>query len=75
MRCRAERISYLSICWAGFLWSMEGGCLPLGRNSSSKLIQLLQIVWLAGEKGVTKDNLAGNALRPRFAFQSEQQPQ
>lgn len=33
--------------------------LSLGRNSSSKLAQLLQIVWLAGEKGIARDDLAG----------------
>lgn len=41
-------------------FSVEYGeqILSLGRNSSSKLIQLLQILWLAGEKGVTRDALA-----------------
>lgn len=41
-------------------FSVEYGdqIMSLGRNSSSKLIQLLQIVWLAGEKGVTREDLA-----------------
>lgn len=55
-----NRKNVLSVYMLG-RFSVEYGdqILSLGRNSSSKLIQLLQIVWLAGEKGVTRDNLAG----------------
>lgn len=55
-----NRKNVLSVYMLG-RFSVEYGdqILSLGRNSSSKLIQLLQIVWLAGEKGVTRDDLAG----------------
>lgn len=33
--------------------------LSLGRNSASKLAQLLQILWLSGEKGIGRDDLVG----------------
>lgn len=36
----------------------EGKELILGRNSSLKCIQLLQLVWLRGKKGVGKEQLA-----------------
>lgn len=55
-----SRKNILSVYMLGrFSVEYGGQILSLGRNSSSKLIQLLQIVWLAGEKGVTKDDLAG----------------
>ena len=58
--CGAEQKEYLICLYAGPVFcGVWRQILSLGRNSSSKLIQLLQIVWLAGEKGVTKDDLAG----------------
>ena len=46
-----SRKNILSVYMLGrFSVEYGGQILSLGRNSSSKLIQLLQIVWLAGEK-------------------------
>lgn len=41
----------------GFHLAYEGKEYVLGRNSTAKFIQLLQLVWLQGEKGVTKERL------------------
>ncbi|MGN0371857.1 MAG: BTAD domain-containing putative transcriptional regulator [Enterocloster sp.] len=37
--------------------SYDGREVVLGKNSRAKFIQLLQLVWLQGEKGVTKDQI------------------
>lgn len=41
----------------GFAISYAGKEFTLGRGSTSKFLQLLQLVWLQGEKGITKDQL------------------
>lgn len=43
--------------FGGFALNFEGKEYVLGRNSSSKFIQLLQLVWLSGEEGITKEEL------------------
>lgn len=41
----------------GFTLSYEGKEIVLGRSTTSKFVQLLQMVWLQGEKGIAKDQL------------------
>ncbi len=40
-----------------FVVRYEGKEIVLGRNTTAKFIQLLQIVWLCGEEGISKENL------------------
>jgi DNA-binding SARP family transcriptional activator len=47
-----------------FTVAYDGKEISLGRNTTLKCIQLLQIVWLSGDKGVTKEHLI-NALYER----------
>lgn len=50
--------NYFEVCMlGGFSLKFKGREYILGRNSTSKFIQLLQIVWLQGDKGVTKGYL------------------
>ncbi|MDO5418253.1 MAG: bacterial transcriptional activator domain-containing protein [Lachnospiraceae bacterium] len=46
----------------GFLLNYEGKEIALGKNSTAKFIQLLQMVWLQKEKGITKDELMRSLL-------------
>lgn len=41
----------------GFSVSWKGKELALGRNTSARFIQLLQIVWFRGDRGITKEQL------------------
>ena len=41
----------------GFRMTYEGKEIALGRNTTAKFIQLLQLVWLYGKEGVTKERL------------------
>ena len=41
----------------GFNLSYEGKDIVLGRSSTAKFIQLLQMIWLQGEKGLSKENV------------------
>ena len=41
----------------GFSLSYGGKEIILGRNSTAKFVQLLQLVWLQGEKGIAKEQL------------------
>lgn len=41
----------------GFSLSYEGKDYVLGRNNTAKFIQLLQLVWMQGGKGIPKDRL------------------
>ncbi len=43
--------------FGGFTLSYENREVALGRGASAKFAQLLQLVWLQGEKGITKDQL------------------
>lgn len=55
MKCREEG---LYVCMlGGFSVSCGGKEVILGRRSTLKFIQLLQILWLWGENGVSKENL------------------
>ena len=48
----------------GFTISYDGQEIALGRSSTAKFIQLLQIVWLHGEKGISKEQVM-NSLYDR----------
>ena len=41
----------------GFRIQYSGKEIALGRNTTAKFIQLLQLVWLYGKEGITKDRL------------------
>lgn len=41
----------------GFTLSYEGKEIVLGRSTTAKFVQLLQIVWLQGKKGIAKEQL------------------
>ena len=41
----------------GFRITYAGKEIALGRNTTAKFIQLLQLVWLYGKEGITKDRL------------------
>ena len=43
--------------FGGFTLSCENREVALGRGANAKFAQLLQLVWLQGEKGITKDQL------------------
>jgi DNA-binding SARP family transcriptional activator len=47
-----------------FTVSHNGKEITLGRNTTLKCLQLLQLVWLSGDKGITKEHLI-NALYER----------
>lgn len=60
----AEREFFSVQMFGDFSIVCDGKKLILGRNSSMKYMQLLQLVWLQGEKGVTKERLV-NVLYDR----------
>ncbi len=41
----------------GFTVTYKGQEIALGRNSSARFVQLLQLVWLQGRRGITKEKL------------------
>ena len=41
----------------GFRILCDGKDIALGRNTTAKFIQLLQLIWLCGDEGVTKERL------------------
>lgn len=41
----------------GFTLSYEGKEVVLGRSTTAKFIQLLQLIWLQGEKGIAKEQV------------------
>ncbi len=41
----------------GFSMTYKGQEIALGRNSSARFVQLLQLVWLQGSRGITKEKL------------------
>ena len=41
--------------FGGLVVSYEGKNISVGKNKSAKYVQLLEIVWLAGENGIPKD--------------------
>lgn len=43
--------------FGGFTISYENREIALGRNTSVRFIQLLQLVWLEGDRGITKEKL------------------
>ena len=43
--------------FGGLNISYEGKNIAIGKNKTSKYIQLLEIIWLSGDKGVSKDSL------------------
>ncbi len=43
--------------FGGLAISFEGKNVSLGKNKSAKYVQLLEIVWLSGANGITKDQL------------------
>ena len=48
----------LKICMlGGFTLDYDGKEIILGRNSTAKFVQLLQIVWIHGTKGIAKEQL------------------
>ncbi len=44
----------------GFTVTYDGREVALGRNSSARFVQLLQMVWLQGRRGITKEKLVEN---------------
>lgn len=46
--------------FGGFSVLYNGKEVALGRNSSAKFIQLLQMVWLQGDKGISKEQLVSD---------------
>ena len=52
-----NRIQLQIQLFGGLAISYEGNNISIGKNKTSKYIQLLEIVWLCGEKGVSKDYL------------------
>ncbi len=45
--------------FGGLAITYEGKNISIGKNKTAKYIQLLEIVWLAGEAGIQKDQLTG----------------
>ena len=45
--------------FGGLAITYEGKNVSIGKNKTAKYIQLLEIVWLAGEAGIQKDQLTG----------------
>ena len=45
--------------FGGLAITYEGKNVSVGKNKTAKYIQLLEIVWLAGEAGIQKDQLTG----------------
>ncbi len=43
--------------FGGLSISCDGKDIAIGKNKTSKYIQLLEIIWLSGDKGVSKDSL------------------
>ncbi len=70
-----ERMDEISIRMLGtFSLKYMGNEVVLGRNSTAKFIQLLQLVWLKGERGISKQQIVhclyeGNELsNPNNSF-------
>lgn len=53
--------------FGNFTLTYESKDIVLSRNNSAKFVQLLQLIWLRGEKGITKDQLL-KALYDREAL-------
>ncbi|MBO6239692.1 MAG: bacterial transcriptional activator domain-containing protein [Butyrivibrio sp.] len=45
--------------FGGLAISYEGRNVSVGKNKGAKYIQLLELVWLAGDNGITKERLIG----------------
>ena len=45
--------------FGGLAITYEGKNVSIGKNKTAKYIQLLEIVWLAGDAGIQKDQLTG----------------
>ncbi len=43
--------------FGGLSISFEGKAVSIGKNKTSKYIQLLEIVWLSGDQGISRDKL------------------
>ena len=43
--------------FGGLAITYEGKTISIGKNKTSKYIQLLEIVWLSGKEGISRDNL------------------
>ena len=43
--------------FGGLAISYEGRSISIGKNKTSKYIQLLEIIWLSENQGITKDSL------------------
>ena len=41
----------------GFSLSYQGEEIVLGRNTTAKFVQLLQLLWLRGDKGISKQQI------------------
>ena len=41
----------------GFSLSYQGEEIVLGRNTTAKFVQLLQLLWLLGDKGISKQQI------------------
>ena len=52
-----NRIKLKIDLFGGLSITYEGKDISIGKNKTSKYIQLLEIVWLSGEDGITKDKL------------------
>ena len=52
-----NRIKLKIDLFGGLSITYEGKDVSIGKNKTSKYIQLLEIVWLSGEDGITKDKL------------------
>lgn len=53
-----NRIDAISVqMLGGFSLSYQGEEMVLGRNTTAKFVQLLQLIWLRGEKGISKKQI------------------
>ncbi len=57
----AERVDAIYVkMLGGFSLKYQGEEIVLGRNTTAKFVQLLQLVWLRGEKGISKQQIVQN---------------
>ena len=54
---RGNRIKLKIDLFGGLSITYEGKNISIGKNKTSKYIQLLEIVWLSGEDGISRDKL------------------
>ncbi len=55
--CKENKIKLQIQLFGGLAINYNGQSIAIGKNKTSKYIQLLEIVWLSGDNGISKDSM------------------